>query len=89
MDNEFLEVIKRRRSIRKYKEEQISDEELSKILEAGRYAPSGGNNQTSHFIVIQNKKVLSDLKKLTVEEFSKMEIKEDTYKSLKSSILQS
>lgn len=89
MINQVTEVIKRRRSIRKYKAEQISDEELSLIIEAGRLAPSGGNNQTNHFMVIQNEEVLSELKKLAAGEFSKMEVTEDTYKSLKSAILQS
>lgn len=89
MDNQVLEVIRKRRSIRKYKPEQISDDELSQIIEAGRLAPSGGNNQSNHFIVIQNEEMLKELKKLVAEEFSKMEVTDDTYKSLKSAILQS
>lgn len=89
MENQVLEVIKRRRSIRKYKPEQISDDELSHIVEAGRLAPSGGNNQTNHFMVIQNEEVLSELKQLAAGEFSKMEVTDNTYKSLKSAILQS
>lgn len=87
--NQVLETIYNRRSIRKYKAEQISDEELNQIIEAGRYAPSGGNNQTTHFIVIQNKEILNRLKGLVVQEFSKMEVREDTYKSLRNSIIQS
>lgn len=89
MENQVLEIIKKRRSIRKYKPEQISDDELFQILEAGRYAPSGGNNQTNHFVVIQNEKILSELKQMAAKEFSRMEVAEDTYKSLKSAILQS
>jgi Nitroreductase len=89
MENRILEIIKKRRSIRKYQPEQISDAELSQIVEAGRLAPSGGNNQTSHFIIIQNQKIMGDLKRLVEEEFSKMEIAADTYKSLKSAILKS
>lgn len=44
--NEVIQNILTRRSIRTYKEEQISDEQLDSILEAGKYAPSGGNSQT-------------------------------------------
>lgn len=88
MENQLLELIKRRRSIRKFKPEQITDAELHEILQAGRFAPSGGNNQTTHFIVIQNPQVLADLKTLAMQEFSKMEVEENTYKSLKASILQ-
>ncbi len=89
MENEVIKNIKSRRSIRKYKQEQISDEELSQIIEAGQYAPSGGNNQTSHFVVVQNEVILDEIKKLVLEEFSKMEVTENTYKSLKGAILQS
>lgn len=52
--NEVLKVIKNRRSIRSYKPEQIEEEELDLILEAGTYAPSGHNSQPWHFTVIQN-----------------------------------
>lgn len=89
MENQVLEVISKRRSIRKYKKEQISEEKLSLIIEAGRFAPSGGNNQTNHFIVIQNREALQELKLMVEKEFAKMEIKEDTYKSIKNSILAS
>lgn len=89
MENQVLENISKRRSIRKYEKDQISDEKLSLIIEAGRFAPSGGNNQTNHFIVIQNREVLQELKNMVEKEFAKMEIKENTYKSIKNSILAS
>ncbi len=57
--NEVLNTIQNRRSIRKYKTEQISSESLELILEAGAYAPSGGNEQPWHFTVIQNRSLLS------------------------------
>ncbi|MDR0718320.1 MAG: nitroreductase family protein, partial [Treponema sp.] len=40
-DNEILKTIKQRRSIRNYKDKQISDDELKTIIEAGVYAPNG------------------------------------------------
>lgn len=52
---EFMEVIRRRRSIRKYKRDSISEEKLTNILEAGRLAPSGGNRQPWRFIVVEKK----------------------------------
>lgn len=51
---DILEVIKNRRSIRKYKREPISEEEIDKILEAGRWAPSAGNSQPWSFIVLKS-----------------------------------
>lgn len=41
MENAVLDAIKGRRSIRKYKAEQITDDELQTVLEAGTYAPTG------------------------------------------------
>ncbi|ODS40157.1 nitroreductase [Candidatus Altiarchaeales archaeon WOR_SM1_SCG] len=43
------ETIKNRRSIRKFKDMQIEDEKITKILDAGRWAPSGLNNQPWRF----------------------------------------
>jgi nitroreductase len=87
--NSVLTNIHIRRSIRKYLPKQIGDDDLSAILEAGRSAPSGGNNQTSHFIVIQNANVLRELKQLVSQEFGKMDVSEGMYKSLRGSIMAS
>lgn len=59
--NQTLEIIKNRRSIRSYTEEQISKEDLQAIVEAGLFAPSGNNQQSWHFTVVQNKKILKEL----------------------------
>jgi nitroreductase len=56
--NETLKSINSRRSIRKYKAEQITDAELQQILEAAIYAPSAMNQQKWHFSVVQNKEVI-------------------------------
>lgn len=82
----MLAFIKSRRSTRKLKREPVPQECLEKIVEAGRYAPSGGNCQTTHFFVIENKEVLDRLAELAKAEFAKMEITENTYKSLVNSI---
>ena len=77
-----LTLIKTRHSTRKFSDKPVEKEKLEQIIEAGRFAPSGGNNQTTHFIVIQDKAVLSELARITREEFEKMELKPDTYASL-------
>ena len=84
-----IETILTRRSTRSYSSAPVEREKLEKIIEAGRYAPSGGNNQTNHFIVVQNPDVLQKLASLAEDAFAKMEVTEQTYSSLKSSILQS
>lgn len=59
--NETLKSIMSRRSIRKYEQNQIKDEELLTILEAGKYAPSAMNQQPWHFTVVQNKEILQKI----------------------------
>lgn len=76
-----IQAILSRRSIRKYKPIQVSEEELSIMLEAGLYAPSGGNCQYTRFTVIQKPEVLNGLKRIVEQEFSRMEITEGLYKS--------
>jgi len=59
MKNEVLKAIESRRSTRKYTDEQIGEEELQTILEAGIQAPSANNSQSWHFTVIQDKEMIN------------------------------
>ena len=86
MTMEALEAILTRRSTRNYRPDAIEKEKLDKILEAAKQAPSGGNNQTNHFLVIRNRDVIGRLTEMTEAAFAKMEIAEDTYASLKHAI---
>ena len=81
-----LEFFQSRRSTRKYKTEAVPEEKLYQIVEAGRFAPSGGNCQSTHFIVIKNKEILTELAELVQQEFAKMEITPGLYKSIVNSI---
>src|SRR5512136_1042078 len=49
-----LKVIQDRRSIREWTEEQVSEQDLALILEAGRQAPSGENAQPWRFIIVRD-----------------------------------
>lgn len=69
--NETINTLLNRRSIRKYKPEQIKDEELNAVLEAGKYAPSGANQQSALFIVVQNKKVIEKITKMNAAVIGK------------------
>lgn len=71
--NDVLAVIKQRRSIRSYKSEQIKEEELRAILEAGMYAPNAGD-QAWHFTVVQNPDVLGRLNQSAKEAARQMGI---------------
>lgn len=79
--NEVLQNILTRRSVRSYSEKQISDEDLELILEAARHAPSGGNSQSWHFTVIQNKETLQELNILVKDSFKNLVVDENTYRS--------
>ncbi len=50
--NEILQAIRKRRSVRKFTGEPVPESSLRAILEAGRWAPSGLNNQPWKFVVI-------------------------------------
>lgn len=53
--DKLLLGMKSRRSVRKFTEEKVSDEDIRKILEAGRYCPTGTNAQDFSFTVIRDK----------------------------------
>lgn len=84
--NQMLEIIQKRRSIRKFNDTPINENLLMQIIEAGRHAPSGGNCQNTHFIAITNAEVLETLRQKVKQEFATMEYREDLYLSLKNSI---
>ena len=52
--NPFISLIKTRRSIRRYTDRQVSDEQLAQILEAGTYAPTSRGMQRPFIVAIQN-----------------------------------
>ena len=54
MKTEAFEVLKNRRAIRKFKPEQITDEELNAVLEAGTYAPTGAGTQGVQIVAVQS-----------------------------------
>ena len=53
MKKEAIEVLMDRRSVRKYKAEQITDEELKTVLDAGTYAPTARNMQRPFIVAVQ------------------------------------
>jgi nitroreductase len=72
--NETLKSIKNRRSIRKYKAEQISDAEIQTIMEAAIHAPSAMNQQKWHFSVIQNRETLAKMAEMIRQNLLKSPI---------------
>ncbi|SET00116.1 Nitroreductase [Methanococcoides vulcani] len=60
-----IETILARRSIREYTEAPVSKDDINTILECGRWAPSGLNNQPWKFIVIQNEDAIRKIAECT------------------------
>lgn len=63
----FLEIIRTRRSYRSYKTEQITDEQLNAVLEAGTFAPTSRGLQSPFIVAIQNEALKVRLAKMNAE----------------------
>ena len=65
--NAALENLLTRRSVRKYKPDQIKPEELEAVLQAGVCAPSGKNLQTAIIVAVQDKETIAYMSKLNAK----------------------
>jgi len=66
-NDEFMKLVKERRSVRRWEATPVTDEDIEKILDASRWAMSGANGQPWEFIVIKN----LETKKKMAEAFVK------------------
>lgn len=67
MENEVLKAIKERRSIRRFKPEQINDDELKAVLEAGTWAATGKGTQDPWIVAVQNQEQKEELIRMNAE----------------------
>lgn len=65
---ELSTVIKERSSVRVFEDKMPTKEQIKAVLEAGRLAPSWVNVQPWHFIVVQDKEIISLLGKLSFDQ---------------------
>ena len=68
---EAMENLLTRRSCRNYKPEQVSDELLDKVLEAGTFAASGMNRQSTYLVAVRDKETRDLLSKVNAEVMSR------------------
>ncbi|MBE6043594.1 nitroreductase family protein [Clostridium thermopalmarium] len=66
---EFLELVRKRHSVRKYSTRKVEEEKLLKILEAGRLAPTAVNFQPQRLIVVQKEEGMEKLKKCNASTY--------------------
>ena len=65
-----FETIRSGRSIRVCQDIPVDDSALERVIEAGRYAPGGGNSRTSHFQVLRSRAVPDELADIVRSELS-------------------
>lgn len=68
---DILELMKYRRSIRRYTDRQVSEKDLLKILEAGAYAPNAGGGQRSRFVACQDRTLNEAVGRLNIARFDR------------------
>lgn len=71
---ELFELMKHRRSIRKYQDKQISKPDLEKIIEAGTYAPNAGGGQRSIIVGIHNQALARKIGRLNLARFDRSKL---------------
>jgi nitroreductase/NAD-dependent dihydropyrimidine dehydrogenase PreA subunit len=83
--DDFIQFVRQRRSHRFFREKAVPREELEKLIDLCRYAPTGSNRQTTEITVIQDRDRRKRLSDLTVDFYREMIEKVETeYACLKS-----
>ena len=67
MANKTLEIIKNRVSCRSYSDKKVSIKKVMEIAEAGKFAPSGKNRQIANIYVVNSKRNVEKLRKLSLK----------------------
>lgn len=67
----MLEEITARRSIRKYKQDRVSKDDIIEIIKAAQFAPNGHNNRAWEFLIIEDKETKEKIFKVIGQDFVK------------------
>ena len=70
--DQTLELIRSRRSKRTYKDRMVERDVIEKVLDAARFGPSGHNEQSTEFVVIQDKEIIQEMTALTAKGLARM-----------------
>ncbi len=85
---EIERLIKNRRSVRFFKKDDVPDEIIQKLIDLAHWAPSGMNAQPWKFVVIKDKKLIDEIRKVT-EKGMRFTLKVFTGRALRWRILRS
>jgi len=67
-DSQYLRSLKYRRTIRQFSDKQVEKQKIEKIIEAGRYSPTGGNQQNVSFCVVRED--IDSVRNMALEELN-------------------
>ena len=65
-------LLRERRSVRNYTRDPVPEEILRKILDAGRYAPTGSNSQNVHYVVLTLPDRIAELQRMTTSFYDQI-----------------
>ena len=71
---DIMDVMKKRRSIRKYQDKQIDRKDLEKIIEAGLYAPNAGGGQRARIVAVYDKELAGKIGRLNLACFDRSKL---------------
>jgi len=83
--DEFLELVKSRRSVRRFKPDPVPEEYIDKLLEAARWAPSGFNMQPWEFVVVRDQALKEGIARISEEIMAlhrKMEVARESWQTV-------
>lgn len=69
-ENQYLRSLKYRRTIRQFSNKKVENKKIEKIIEAGRYSPTGGNQQNVSFCVVRDD--IDSLRNMAIDELNKI-----------------
>lgn len=70
--DQVLELIRSRRSKRAFKDRKVESDVIEKVLDVARFGPSGHNEQSTEFVVIQDEEVIREIGRLTAKGLERM-----------------
>ena len=79
---QLLNFVKFRRSVRQYTDEPVSDADIAKILEMGRYTQTGANMQTLRYIVL-TKDTLREITPMALKTLAELDVKSVDKKAMR------
>ena len=66
---DFMKIVRERRSIRSYKADPVADEVINQVIEAGKWAPTGNNTQPIEIVAVKDKALIEQMEEIIAEAY--------------------